>query len=51
MKKDAQGIPYAGDAASGPTNPGGSFGNDLREELSDFYDYLASRAPRPGTPG
>lgn len=40
VKKDAQGTPYAGDAAFGPLNPGGSVGNDLRLEQSDFYDYL-----------
>lgn len=40
VKKDAQGIPYAGDAGFGPINPGGSLGNDLRKEQSDFYDYL-----------
>jgi len=40
VKKDAQGVPYAGDAAFGPLNPGGSIGNDLRKEESDFYDYL-----------
>lgn len=40
VKKDAQGIPYAGDAGFGPINPGGSIGNDLRKEQSDFYDYL-----------
>lgn len=40
VKKDAQGIPYAGDAKFGPINPGGSIGNDLRKEQSDFYDYL-----------
>lgn len=40
VKKDDEGIPYAGDAHFGPLNPNGSQGNDLREELSDFYDYL-----------
>ncbi|MEV7416875.1 NlpC/P60 family protein [Streptomyces sp. NPDC089919] len=40
VKKDADGTPYAGDAAFGPINPNGSVGNDLREEQSDFYDYL-----------
>jgi cell wall-associated NlpC family hydrolase len=40
VKKDAQGIPYAGDANFGPINPNGSEGNDLRDEQSDFYDYL-----------
>ncbi|MFE7134721.1 C40 family peptidase [Streptomyces sp. NPDC057638] len=39
-KKDDEGIAYAGDAEFGPLNPNGSVGNDLREELSDFYDYL-----------
>ncbi|MGW6458800.1 C40 family peptidase [Streptomyces sp. NPDC055078] len=40
VKKDDEGIAYAGDANFGPLNPNGSEGNDLREELSDFYDYL-----------
>ncbi|CAM5553608.1 MULTISPECIES: C40 family peptidase [Streptomyces] len=40
VKKDDEGIAYMGDAAFGPLNPDGSEGNDLREELSDFYDYL-----------
>ncbi|MFI1016346.1 NlpC/P60 family protein [Streptomyces sp. NPDC020965] len=40
VKKDDEGIAYAGDAEFGPLNPNGSSGNDLREELSDFYDYL-----------
>ncbi|MGW7100122.1 C40 family peptidase [Streptomyces sp. NPDC054838] len=40
VKKDAAGVPYAGDAAFGPINPNGSVGNDLRLEQSDFYDYL-----------
>ncbi|MFJ5548535.1 hypothetical protein [Streptomyces sp. NPDC093225] len=40
VKKDAEGAPYAGDAAFGPINPNGSAGNDLRLEQSDFYDYL-----------
>lgn len=40
VKKDDEGIAYMGDAAFGPLNPNGSEGNDLREELSDFYDYL-----------
>lgn len=40
VKKDDEGIAYAGDASFGPINPNGSEGNDLREELSDFYDYL-----------
>ncbi|WP_051831480.1 NlpC/P60 family protein [Streptomyces violens] len=40
VKKDAKGVAYAGDAAFGPLNPHGSLGNDLREEKSDFYDYL-----------
>ncbi|MEV7724335.1 NlpC/P60 family protein [Streptomyces sp. NPDC087917] len=40
VKKDAQGVPYAGDASFGPLNPNGSVGNDLRLEQSDFYDYL-----------
>ncbi|MFI0206658.1 C40 family peptidase [Streptomyces sp. NPDC016734] len=41
-KKDADGVPYAGDAAFGPLNPHGSPGNDLRIEQSDFYDYLGT---------
>ncbi|MGV9660597.1 C40 family peptidase [Streptomyces koyangensis] len=40
VKKDDEGIAYMGDADFGPLNPNGSEGNDLREELSDFYDYL-----------
>ncbi|MFJ6935464.1 C40 family peptidase [Streptomyces sp. NPDC101132] len=40
VKKDAEGIPYAGDASFGPINPNGSIGNDYRLEQSDFYDYL-----------
>ncbi|MET9799930.1 NlpC/P60 family protein [Streptomyces sp. NPDC006368] len=40
VKKDDEGIAYAGDASFGPLNPEGSAGGDLREELSDFYDYL-----------
>ncbi|MEU5400496.1 NlpC/P60 family protein [Streptomyces sp. NPDC005963] len=40
VKKDDEGLAYAGDANFGPLNPNGSSGNDLREELSDFYDYL-----------
>ncbi|WP_338673669.1 NlpC/P60 family protein [Streptomyces sp. SCSIO 30461] len=40
VKKDEEGTSYAGDASFGPLNPNGSAGNDLREELSDFYDYL-----------
>ncbi|MEV0847297.1 hypothetical protein AB0J21_15755 [Streptomyces sp. NPDC049954] len=40
VKKDDEGLPYAGDASFGPLNPNGSEGNDLRQELSDFYDYL-----------
>ncbi|MEU1277130.1 NlpC/P60 family protein [Streptomyces sp. NPDC005805] len=40
VKKDDEGLAYAGDANFGPLNPNGSEGNDLREELSDFYDYL-----------
>ncbi|MGW1074781.1 C40 family peptidase [Streptomyces sp. NPDC002537] len=40
VKKDAQGIPYAGDAQFGPLNPNGSEAGDLRLEQSDFYDYL-----------
>ncbi|MFE7777221.1 C40 family peptidase [Streptomyces sp. NPDC057445] len=40
VKKDDEGIAYTGDANFGPLNPNGSAGNDLREELSDFYDYL-----------
>ncbi|WP_046509322.1 C40 family peptidase [Streptomyces odonnellii] len=40
VKKDDEGVPYAGDASFGPLNPEGSEGNDLRLEESDFYDYL-----------
>ncbi|QES48736.1 hypothetical protein DEJ50_13810 [Streptomyces venezuelae] len=40
VKKDAEGIAYAGDANFGPINPKGSVGNDYRLEESDFYDYL-----------
>lgn len=40
VKKDDEGIAYQGDANFGPLNPNGSEGNDLREEQSDFYDYL-----------
>ncbi|MCI3933651.1 C40 family peptidase [Streptomyces sp. AN091965] len=40
VKKDDEGIAYRGDANFGPLNPNGSEGNDLREEQSDFYDYL-----------
>ncbi|MEV8532862.1 NlpC/P60 family protein [Streptomyces sp. NPDC051211] len=40
VKKDAEGVPYAGDASFGPLNPNGSVGNDYRLEESDFYDYL-----------
>ncbi|GHF25025.1 hypothetical protein GCM10010218_02120 [Streptomyces mashuensis] len=40
LKKDAKGIPYAGDAQFGPINPNGSEAGDLRLEQSDFYDYL-----------
>ncbi|MFD3910661.1 C40 family peptidase [Streptomyces sp. NPDC058603] len=40
IKKDDEGVPYAGDAAFGPVNPEGSEGNDYRLEQSDFYDYL-----------
>ncbi|MFD7615264.1 C40 family peptidase [Streptomyces sp. NPDC059828] len=40
VKKDDEGTAYSGDASFGPLNPNGSAGNDLREELSDFYDYL-----------
>ncbi|MFF3755002.1 C40 family peptidase [Streptomyces sp. NPDC002018] len=40
VKKDDEGVPYAGDASFGPINPEGSEGNDLRLEESDFYDYL-----------
>ncbi|AKL67229.1 MULTISPECIES: NlpC/P60 family protein [Streptomyces] len=42
VKKDAQGVAYAGDASFGPINPNGSEGNDLRLEQSDFYDYLGT---------
>lgn len=40
VKKDAEGVSYAGDANFGPINPNGSVGNDYRLEESDFYDYL-----------
>ena len=40
VKKDDEGIPYAGDADFGPLNTDGSEGGDLRLEQSDFYDYL-----------
>jgi NlpC/P60 family len=40
VKKDGQGIPYAGDAGFGPVDPDGEGGYDLRLEQSDFYDYL-----------
>lgn len=40
QKKDAHGVPYAGDAQFGPLNPNGSEAGDLRLEQSDFYDYL-----------
>ncbi|NED85372.1 hypothetical protein G3I76_35465 [Streptomyces sp. SID11233] len=40
LKKDDEGVPYAGDAQFGPINPVGSEGNDLRLEQSDFFDYL-----------
>ncbi|RSS82174.1 NlpC/P60 family protein [Streptomyces sp. WAC06614] len=40
VKKDPQGVSYAGDASFGPLNPNGSVGNDLRLEQSDFFDYL-----------
>ncbi|MFG2498133.1 C40 family peptidase [Streptomyces sp. NPDC048441] len=40
VKKDDEGIAYAGDANFGPINPDGSAGNDLRLEQSDFFDYL-----------
>jgi cell wall-associated NlpC family hydrolase len=39
-KKDAQGIPYRGDASFGPINTTGAEGGDYRLEQSDFYDYL-----------
>ncbi|MFC7218697.1 C40 family peptidase [Streptomyces polyrhachis] len=42
VKKDAQGVAYAGDADFGPINPNGSEGADLRLEQSDFYDYLGT---------
>ncbi|MFF4578330.1 NlpC/P60 family protein [Streptomyces sp. NPDC001389] len=42
VKKDAQGVSYAGDASFGPLNPNGSEGNDLRLEQSDFFDYLGT---------
>lgn len=40
LKKDSEGISYAGDADFGPINPEGTPGNDYRLEESDFYDYL-----------
>lgn len=40
VKKDDEGVSYAGDAQFGPINPNGSEGNDLRLEQSDFFDYL-----------
>ncbi|WP_327189711.1 C40 family peptidase [Streptomyces xinghaiensis] len=40
VKKDDEGVAYAGDADFGPINPEGSEGADLRLEQSDFYDYL-----------
>ncbi|MFP8943667.1 C40 family peptidase [Streptomyces fenghuangensis] len=40
VKKDDEGVPYAGDADFGPINPEGSEGADYRLEQSDFYDYL-----------
>ncbi|WP_411088961.1 C40 family peptidase [Streptomyces sp. 061-3] len=40
VKKDDEGVPYAGDANFGPINPNGSPGNDYRLEESDFFDYL-----------
>ncbi|MFF2652181.1 C40 family peptidase [Streptomyces sp. NPDC058045] len=42
VKKDDEGVAYAGDANFGPLNPNGSEGNDLRDELSDFFDYLGT---------
>ncbi|MCX2968199.1 MULTISPECIES: C40 family peptidase [Streptomyces] len=40
VKKDDEGLAYAGDADFGPLNPEGEEGADLRLEQSDFYDYL-----------
>ncbi|MFI9309639.1 C40 family peptidase [Streptomyces triculaminicus] len=40
QRKDARGVPYAGDAQFGPLNPKGSEAGDMRLEQSDFYDYL-----------
>ncbi|MEE1929526.1 NlpC/P60 family protein [Streptomyces sp. TRM 70351] len=40
LKKDGEGIAYAGDADFGPLNPDSQDGADLRLEQSDFYDYL-----------
>ncbi|GAA2457461.1 C40 family peptidase [Streptomyces macrosporus] len=40
LKKDDEGVPYAGDADFGPINPVGAEGADYRLEQSDFYDYL-----------
>ncbi|MFE9096028.1 C40 family peptidase [Streptomyces sp. NPDC007264] len=52
VKKDAQGVAYAGDANFGPLNTTGAEGGDLRLEQSDFYDYLGLRYPfRDGTVG
>ncbi|UGY91960.1 NlpC/P60 family protein [Streptomyces gobiensis] len=40
VKKDDEGVSYAGDAEFGPINPDGKEGADYRLEQSDFYDYL-----------
>ncbi|WP_046498996.1 C40 family peptidase [Streptomyces odonnellii] len=42
VKRDAEGLPYAGNADYGPLNPdsGKGEGEGLRLEESDFYDYL-----------
>lgn len=52
VKKDEQGIAYAGDANFGPLNTTGAEGGDLRLEQSDFYDYLGVPYPfRDGATG
>ncbi|MFE7123522.1 C40 family peptidase [Streptomyces sp. NPDC057617] len=40
VKRDDEGVPYAGDAAYGPLNPDSGEREGLRLEESDFYDYL-----------
>ncbi|MEU5662856.1 C40 family peptidase [Streptomyces longwoodensis] len=52
VKKDEQGVAYAGDANFGPLNTTGAEGGDLRLEQSDFYDYLGIKYPfRDGVVG